>query len=136
MATMALRRWDPVHDLLTLQRRLDRFAAGPARWAPAVDLVETSDAYLVTAEVPGLTREDLRIDVHDGRLTLAGVRRETGAEGHQYHRIERGHGAFLRTFQLPHPVEADAITAELRHGVLRVSCPKRGTDQARRVDVE
>ena len=133
---MALRRWDPLHDLLTLQRRLDRFAAGPARWAPAIDLVETPEAYLVTAEVPGLAREDLRIDVREGRLTLAGVRHQAGTGCDQYHRIERGHGAFSRTFRLPHPVDADGITAELRHGVLRVACPKRTDGQGRRVDVE
>ena len=132
---MALRRWDPMHDLLTLQRRLDRFAAGPARWAPAIDLVETPDAYLVTAEVPGVARDDLRIDVHDGRLTLAGVRRQT-ATCDQYDRIERGHGAFSRSFQLPHPIDADAITAELRQGVLRVACPKRGGGETRRVEVD
>ena len=131
---MALRRWDPMHDLLTLQRRLDRFSAGPARWAPAIDLVETPDAYVVTAEVPGLVRDDLRIDVHDGRLTLSGVRRQArGCD--QYHRIERGHGAFSRAFQLPHPVDADAITAELRHGVLRVQCPKQAAGTGRRIDV-
>ena len=135
MATMAFRRWDPTHDLLTLQRRLDRFAAGPAHWTPAIDLLETPEAYLVTAEVPGVAREDLRIDVREGRLTLAGVRRQA-ATCDQYHRIERSYGAFSRTFQLPHPVDADAITAELRHGVLRVACPKHVAGNARRVEVD
>jgi HSP20 family protein len=136
MASMALRRWDPMHDLLTLQRRLDRFAAGPARWVPPIDLVETPDAYLVTAEVPGVTRDDLRIDVQEGRLTLSGVRPQADGGRHEYHRIERGHGAFSRSFQLPHPIDAGAITAELKHGVLSVTCPKRADSGARRIDVE
>jgi HSP20 family protein len=124
-----------MHDLLTLQRRLDRFAAGPAHWTPAIDLVETPEAYLVTAELPGVTRDDLRIDVHEGRLTLAGVRRQAAACD-QYHRIERGHGAFSRSFHLPHPIDAGAITAELRYGVLHVACPKRADGEARRVEVD
>lgn len=133
---MALRRWDPVSDLLTLQRRLDRFAAGPARWAPAIDVVETPDAYLLTAEVPGIAREDLHIEAQGGRLTLSGIRRQSPAACDRYHCIERGHGAFSRAFDLPHPMDADAIRAELRDGVLRVECPKHGAGQTRRVDVE
>jgi len=133
---MAMRGWDPVRDLRALQQRLDRFAAGPARWAPAVDVAETPERYVVTAEVPGVRRDDLRIQVHDGRLTLSGVRRQAEGAFNQFHRIERGHGAFTRTFQLPHPVDADGISAELRHGVLTVLCPKATAGQARRVDVE
>ena len=133
---MAIRRWDPVHDLLTLQRHLDRFSAGPALWVPAVDLVETPGAYIVTAEVPGLRRADLRIEMHGDRLMLSGARRQPNTECDQYHRIERGRGSFQRTFHLPHPVDADAIGAELHHGVLTVRCPKTAANQPRRVDVK
>ena len=93
-----------------------------------MDLYETTDSYVVTAELPGLAREDLQIDFRDGRLTLSGVRRESGAPCERYHRMERGHGAFSRTFQLPIPVDSDAITADLRDGVLRVTCPKTAAE--------
>ena len=121
---MAFARWDPMHDLLAIQQRLDRFAPGPAGWVPPVDLHETPEQYVITAELPGLQRDDLQIDVHDGQLTLSGVRRARGAPCEQYHRVERGHGSFSRTFQLPVPVDAGRVTADLRDGVLTVICPK------------
>ncbi len=129
---MAFARWDPIRDLLTIQQRLDRFAPGPAGWSPPVDLLETVDAYLVMAELPGVSREDLTISMHDdGRLTIAGVRRERSGE--EYHRVERGHGSFSRTFHLPIPVDADRITADLHDGVLTVSCPKAPDGGGRRI---
>jgi HSP20 family protein len=131
---VAFARWDPIRDLLAIQQRLDRFKPGPAGWAPPVDLHETAEAYVVTAEVPGLDRQDLEIQMHDGRLTLSGVRREPAHTCEQYHRVERGHGSFSRTFQLPVPVDAERITADLRDGVLTVTCPKSGNG-ARRIDI-
>jgi len=132
---VAFARWDPLRDLLAIQQRLDRFAPGPAGWNPPVDLHETPDHYVVTAEIPGLSREDVEIRMHDGRLTLSGVRRERGAPCEQYHRVERGHGSFSRTFQLPIPVDADHIVADLRDGVLTVMCPKSADAAARRIHV-
>ncbi len=131
---MAFTRWDPIRDLLAIQQRLDRYAPGPAGWKPAVDLHETVDGYVIAAEVPGMRREDLDIQVHDGRVTISGMRRERSGPCEQYHRIERGHGGFSRTFQLPLPIDADAIAAELRDGVLTVRCPKI-TEAARRIQV-
>ena len=129
---MAFARWDPIRDLLAIQQRLDRFAPGPAGWSPPVDLLETTNAYLVMAELPGVIREDLTISMHDdGRLTIAGVRRER--LGEEYHRVERGHGNFSRTFHLPIPVDADRITADLHDGVLTVSCPKAPDGGGRRI---
>jgi HSP20 family protein len=133
MALVAFARWDPLRDLLAIQQRLDRFAPGPAGWKPAVDLHETTDSYVITAEVPGMHREDLEIRAHDGRLTISGVRQERVGPCEQYHRIERGHGSFTRSFQLPIPVDADRITADLRDGVLTVTCPKAGDSASRRI---
>jgi HSP20 family protein len=132
---MAFARWDPIRDLVAIQQRLDRFAPGTAGWRPPVDLHETPAAYVVTAELPGMTREDLHIEMHDGHLTLSGVRRDRALPSEQYHRIERGHGTFSRTFALPLAVDADRITAELRDGVLTVVCPKDTEPSARRVPV-
>ncbi len=121
---MAFARWDPIRDLLAIQQRLDRFAPGPAGWAPPIDVSETADRYVITAELPGISQEDIQIHINDGRLTLSGERRERVGPCEQYHRVERGHGGFSRTFQLPVPVDADAVTADLHDGVLTVTCPK------------
>lgn len=128
---MAFTRWDPIRDLLAIQQRLDRFASGPAAWMPAVDLHETPDRYVITAELPGMSRKDLQIHVQEGRLTLSGVRRGRELPCEEYHRIERGHGAFSRTFQLAVPIDADGVEAELRHGVLTVTCPKQAAATTR-----
>jgi HSP20 family protein len=90
---------------------------------------------VLTAELPGLSREDLQIHMHDGRLTLAGTRRERSSVNEQFHRVERGRGSFNRTFQLPIAVDADHITADLREGVLTVTCPK-AERPARRIDID
>jgi HSP20 family protein len=132
---VAFARWDPIRDLLAIQQRLDRYAPGPEGWTPAVDILETSDQYLLTAEVPGISRDDLDIRVHDGRITISGVRHERTPSCEQYHRVERGHGSFSRTFHLPVPVDGDRVTADLREGVLTVSCPKVGDGAARRIQV-
>ena len=135
MKTVAFTRWDPLRDLLAIQQRLDRFAPGPAGWVPPVDLHETPESYVITAEVPGVGREDLDIQVNEGRLTLSGVRRGRHVPCEQYHRVERGHGSFSRTFQLPLPVDAEHIAADLRDGVLTVTCPKSSDGGTRRIRV-
>jgi HSP20 family protein len=131
---VAFTRWDPIRDLLAIQQRLDRFAPGPTGWSPPVDLHETDEHYVLTAELPGLSREDLQIHMHDGRLTLAGTRRERSSANEQFHRVERGRGSFSRTFQLPIAVDTEHITADLRDGVLTVTCPK-AERPARRIDI-
>jgi HSP20 family protein len=132
---VAFARWDPIRDLLAIQQRLDRFAPAPGGWAPPVDLHETDSQYVVTAEVPGLKREDVQIHVQEGRLTLSGSRREGPVACEQFHRIERGHGAFSRTFHLPLPISEDAITADLKDGVLTVVVPKATDPVPRRIRV-
>jgi HSP20 family protein len=135
MTGMAFARWDPLRDLLAIQQRLDRFNPAPTGWVPPVDLHETSSEYVLTAELPGLRRDDVDVQVQEGRLTLTGTRREPPRACEQYHRIERGHGSFSRTFHLPHPVDAAHITADLRDGVLTVTCPKTIEPETRRIHV-
>ena len=132
---VAFARWDPVGDLLAIHQRLDRLSAGQADWRPPVDLHETPDEYVVTAELPGLSTADIEVRFEDGRLTLTGVRRQSEAVCEQYHRVERGHGRFSRSFQLPHPIESGAIAADMRDGVLTVRCPKSSADGPRHVHI-
>lgn len=135
MPVVAFARWDPLRDLLAIQHRLERIAAsGPQGWAPAVDLCETADAFIVTAELPGIARDQVRIEVQDGRISLQG-RRDARVPCEQYHQVERGHGEFARSFVLPSGVEPDHITADLRDGVLTVIVPKAPERGPRRVDV-
>ena len=132
---MAFGHWDPIRDLLAIQQRLDRFGSGPAGWVPPVDVHEVEDGYVITAELPGLTRENVQIHVQDNRVAIAGVRGEHVGTCEQFHRIERGHGTFSRTFELPVRIAADAITADLKDGVLTVLLPKVPDDAPRRIRV-
>jgi HSP20 family protein len=132
---VAFARWDPLRDLLAIQHRLERIASsGPQGWAPAVDLCETADAFIVAAELPGLGREQVNIHVNDGRLTLQG-RRDARVPCEQYHQVERGHGEFARTFALPPSVDVDRISADLQDGVLTITIPKSPEKAVRKVDV-
>jgi HSP20 family protein len=135
MTSVAFASWDPLHDLLAIQQRLARQDPEPSDWAPAVDLYETPDRYVIVAEVPGIRQEDIRLEARDGSVTLAGTRHPRPTRSEQYHRIERGHGTFRRTFQLPQPVDATGITADLRDGVLTVTCPKLPEASARRIQI-
>ena len=132
---MAFARWDPIRDLLALQQRLDRFAPDSSGWNPPIDVHETAEEYVITAELPGLGREDVQIQVSDGRVQISGRRRERDVRCEQYHRIERGHGTFSRTFRLPLPVDASRVTADLRDGVLTIVCPKTAEDTTLRIHV-
>lgn len=104
----------------------------PGTWAPAVDVLETEDAYLIFAELPGVRRDDIQLQVRDRRLELSG-RRQTLGESRNFLRMERSYGPFRRTFDLGVPVDVDSIAAAFEAGVLRVHVPKR---QAGGVQVE
>jgi HSP20 family protein len=132
---VAFARWDPFRDLIAIQHRIDRLSsAGAHGWAPAVDLCETATAFIITAELPGLSREQIRISVHDGKLTVHG-RRDTRIACEHYHQVERGHGEFSRTFSLPPTVDASRIAADLDAGILTISVPKTSDASPRKVDV-
>lgn len=96
----------------------------PGTWAPAVDVIETEDAYLLYAELPGVRREDIQLQVRDRRLELSGRRQSLG-ENRNFLRMERSYGPFRRTFELGAPVDTDGITAGFDQGILKVHIPKR-----------
>lgn len=132
MPIVAFSRWDPLHDLLTLHERLNRLHVDDAPgWTPAVDLYETVDRYVVSAELPGLSREAISIELHGNTLLIRGERRAADVCGARFHRLERGHGAFVRSFTLPQPAGAETITAEYGDGVLTVVVPKAKPEQHR-----
>ncbi|MCU0251030.1 MAG: Hsp20/alpha crystallin family protein [Vicinamibacterales bacterium] len=122
---MAVSRWDPLHDLLALHERMNRLGPDdPPGWTPAVDLYETADRFVLSIELPGLTRDQIKIELQQDILTVRGDRAVQHEEGAEFHRVERGHGPFARSFSLPNPADADRVQAEFRDGVLTVAIPK------------
>jgi HSP20 family protein len=118
---------DPLRDLRAWQERLERLAAQHATaWAPPIDMYETDDRYVITVEVPGITRDGVELALQENRLTIRGSRPADLPEPHtrHYHQVERGHGAFLRTFEFVDAVDEERITADLRDGVLTVTLRK------------
>ena len=109
--------------------------AGAAGWTPPVDLYETTDRYVLIAELPGLTRDDIDIQVQDGTVTLQGRRRSPAVPCERYHRVERGHGAFKRRFSVPVPIDTRGVLADLKEGVLTVTLPKSADAMPRRIEV-
>jgi HSP20 family protein len=144
---MALVRWSPMREMMTLQGDLDRmFGDAFGRrlseestlpWAPPVDVEETADRYVVRAELPGLKQEDIKISVEDNRLVIHGEkRREAEQAGTNYHRVERVYGQFERSFTLTHAVRQDRIEAIYKDGILEVQIPKAEEAKAREIQVK
>ena len=126
--------WDPARDLLTMREQLDSLLGrASSGWVPAADIHETEDRYLVSIEVPGLTRECIHIESRGNDLAVSG---EGAADCPQkFHQLERGRGAFSRVFSFGQPVDGGRVTAELADGVLTIAIPKTVVDAPRRVDV-
>jgi HSP20 family protein len=132
---MDLMPWDPVRDLLTMQERLESlFGRTTPGWVPAVDLAELDDRYQVTMELPGLSRPEITIEFVEPVLTIRGVRPAQDCNPERYQQLERGQGAFARSFKFAQPVAGDAISAELVDGILTVLVPKT-TAGRRRIEV-
>ncbi len=127
--------WDPARDLLTMQEQLDSlFGRATTGWVPAADLHETDDRYVLTLEVPGLSRADVDIQFQNDRLSIRGER--PGADCPQrYQQLERGHGPFSRVFSFSQTVDHEHITADLSDGLLTVVIPKMPGAATRRIDV-
>lgn len=144
---MALVRWEPIREVSSIQNEVNRlfdsfFDApradrGPRRWVPAMDLVESGDHYVLRADLPGLTEDDVKIELDERTLTVSGERkRATESEQDGVHRVERAYGSFSRSLTLPAGVDADAISARFDRGVLEVKVPKPAQHKPRRIAIE
>jgi HSP20 family protein len=148
---MALVRWEPVRELTSLQNEMNRLfntffdtpATSPGnggtlrRWVPAMDLVETDDAFVLKADLPGLSEEDVHIEVEDNVLTISGERKAEHEEKKEgYFRVERAYGSFRRSLTLPEGVNANAVQASFNRGVLEVRIPKPEERKPRRVSIK
>ena len=108
------------HSLGTLAKATQTDA-----WSPAVDIVESPDAYTLTADLPGLTKADVNLTVEEGVLTLTGERKAEQSESNEFgHRYERAYGKFSRSFELGSAIETGKIKAEFKNGMLKVELPK------------
>jgi HSP20 family protein len=129
-------RWDPFRDLIALHDQLGQIVGSDAPgWTPPVDLYENAGSFVLTAEVPGLTRQEIDIHAEESRIAIRGERASNQVPCEQFHRIERGHGRFSRTFSLPEPINVAQVTAELKDGLLVVMLPKAEGRVGRHVDV-
>ncbi len=146
-------RFDPFVDFARLSQDFLRYpdalsgahdphaarADGPSRFVPAVDVTEEKDGYLVTAELPGLKAEDIHINVEKNVLTLSGERKLEKEEKDAkvaVVRLERGYGAFTRSFVLPDTADGEKVEANLADGLLKVRIPKRASAQPRKITVK
>lgn len=144
-----LTRWNPLNELEDLMNRYNRIfgltRAGDREmsdlfsrsdWAPAVDIKETDDAYLIEAELPGLNKKDVKVTVDDGVLTIQGERRqEEESSDKKIHRVERFYGSFMRRFSLPDNVDENSVKAKFKDGVLTLSVKKAEPKEPKAIEV-
>jgi HSP20 family protein len=131
-----MRRWDPLRDLLNLQERMNRLfdeSLSRARpdeipsptWIPLADVYETPEGFVVQAELPGLTREEIDLRIEGNRLILRGTRRQTAqTRPESFHRMERSYGPFERSFTFSEALDPDNVKAVFEEGILRLDLPK------------
>ena len=133
---MAIVRWEPFRDLSELNR-LFAPAAAQRRWLPALDLVETADQFVLTADLPGLGEDDVKIEVEDRVLSISGERTRASEENKAgYRRVERAFGAFRRSLTLPEGVNPEGVQASFDNGVLEVRIPKPEERKPRKVAIQ
>ena len=143
---MNVTRYEPWSLLNLMHRDLNRIAGqhgtddvgnSVADWVPAVDIVEEKERFILKADLPGVSSEDIDVNMEDGVLSLSGERKpETGSEIDGLRRVERASGKFYRRFSLPDTANADEISARSANGILEISIPKAPEIQARRITVE
>ena len=147
---MTLVRWEPTRELSALQNEVNRLfgsffespatvAAGTPRrqWIPAMDLVENADEYVLHADLPGLDRDDVKIEFDENVLTISGernTRSETKQDG--YRRVERASGSFSRSLTVPKGTDPQRITAAFADGVLEVHIPRAEQPKPHRVEIQ
>lgn len=147
---MNLVRWDPFRELEDMSDRLNRMFGPPAArpesgkeaitvadWIPAVDISETDAEYVIKAELPEVKKEDVKVTVQHGVLTIHGERKhEKEEKGKKYHRVERSYGSFTRSFTLPDEVDETKVRAEYKDGMLHLHLPKSEKAKPKAIDVK
>jgi HSP20 family protein len=144
---MAVIRWEPARELQSLQSEMNRLFGtvfdtqtgdgGARRWIPAMDLVEEGEQFVLRADLPGVSEDDVKVELEDNVLTVAGERRSEHEEQRDgFRRIERSSGSFSRSLTLPEGIDAESINARFERGVLEVRVPKPEQRKPRRVAID
>ena len=146
-----LRVLDPWKDFGSLQERINRMFDDTIRtlhptdgeelekgtWAPAVDIYETNDSFVVSADLPGLNKDEIQIDLKDNTLTLKGEKKfEEKVSKDNYIRVERAYGSFVRSFTLPQNADPEKIKAKYKEGILEITIPKKEEAKPKQIKVE
>jgi HSP20 family protein len=148
---MAIVRWEPFRDLVSIQDRMNRLFDESFRginrgaseedwslgaWAPAVDIYEKDGNIVLKAELPGVDPKDVDVRVENNVLTLRGERKfDEEVQKDSYHRVERSYGLFTRSFTLPNVVDTEKIKAEYKDGVLRMTLPKKDEAKPKQISI-
>jgi HSP20 family protein len=145
----ALTKWNPYRELEDLQNRLSSlFGRTPFRgfgeeamtvseWMPLVDIAEDEKEYLIKVELPEVKKEDVKVTVEGGVLTITGERKfEKEEKGKKYHRVERAYGSFMRSFTLPEGAAGDKVSADFKDGVLKVHLAKSPEAKPKSINVK
>jgi HSP20 family protein len=147
---MAVARWTPMAHLLPLQQEMNRVfdqffrggnggevSWGQYTWAPPVDIYETDDALVLTADLPGVPKDAVNIEIHQNTLMLRGERKPAAeVPADRYHRAERAYGPFQRSFVLPTLVDQEHVQASYHDGVLELRLPKSEAAKPRRIAIQ
>jgi len=142
-----LTRWDPFHDILSMKENFDRllqdyfggFSEKRAEeaWYPMIDIKENPDEIIVSAEISGMKKSDIKLTLSDNQLTIQGERKmEKEEENETFYRIERAYGKFKRVISLPAEVEDDKVSATYKDGVLNIRLPKSEQSKVRKIDID
>ena len=149
----ALTRWNPFREMEDMQRRMsslfdwspfrrsnltnDEESITVAEWAPLVDIAEDDKEYLIKVELPEVQKDDVKVAVESGTLTISGERKvEKEEKGRRFHRVERYYGRFERSFTIPDDAESDNVKAEFKDGVLRVHLAKSEKARPKQIEVK
>ena len=143
-------RWNPFKQLEEMEKRLSTYFNRPAlrtqvekeamtvaEWSPLVDITEDDKEYLIKADLPEVKKEDVKLTVQNGVMTISGERKyEKEEKGKKYHRVEREYGSFMRNFTLPEAADGSKVSAEYKDGVLRVHLPKSEKAKPKGIEVK
>jgi HSP20 family protein len=142
-------QWNPVHELQDFQNRiLSAFAPEQSRrgngqesttmaeWMPLADVSEDDQEYIITLELPEVQKQDVRVTMENGTLTITGERKFEGEGSKRYHRVERAYGSFARSFVMPDNVDSAKVNAEFKEGVLKVRLAKSEAARPKQIEVK
>lgn len=139
---MAIVRWNPVRDLLSMQEKMnkifdDSFRTSGGDWSPAVDILENNEEIIIIAEIPGVSENSMDIQVAEGVLTMKGEKNfPVDKQSDNYYRLERSYGRFNRSFAIPAAVDQTNVKASLKDGVLKITLKKKSENSPKVIKVE